>query len=302
MEDNNTINGIPNTNDPCGVGFVILPENVDSEKYKLDVYRTGRISIYGGYGSSNFYNILIDKNVLEEIVFPDVVGKYGTPVFWVNLPDHNEPIVVASFKYDQEPFNFSEFSKKITRVCGSNITDLTMDAKNGKVKLSMNSQDRKSEFEINVNSKNNDSTFKVKVNGQSIYYSSDKTFIVSETSISKVVTNKKGTVVAKVVLSSNSTDNIRYTYQDEFKNKITASKDSINFRADDSKKIDFGDGKEKAVLGETLVGLLEKYDDLFAQMRVNTSFGPSSTRINDAAFKEVKAQFKDILSKLVKLD
>lgn len=303
MEDNVGIKGIKYGNLPIGVGFVIIPKDIDPELYKNDCYRTGRVSIFGGEGHSNFYNILIDKEVLQEIEFPEKSGSNGSPVVWVNLPKHNEPIVIASLKYDEKSYNFQEFSKKITKTFGENIVELFLDAKNGKIKLSSNCQNEKvfSDFEISLNSKNSDSKFTVRVDGQVIVHSTKKLILYSSESIQSAVTNKEGIVVSRFSLD-NGEDKIRARYEDEYGNKITISEEKINFIANKSKKIDFGSGAEPLVLAKTLKSLLDQYDDALSKMTVPTAFGPSGTRINDSEFRSVRAKFETFFSKLTNSD
>ena len=212
-------------NAECGVGFVIIPDGVDPEIYKANVFRTGRISIFGGYGHSNFYDILIDSEALQEIVFPTHNSKYGTPVVWLNIPHHNQPIVIGTLTYDEQPNNAKEFCKKITRRYKESLVNFEMDAKEGRINISVNSKEKKAKFEIMVNSKNDDSEFIIKIGGKTIIHSTDKIIAISQTSIETVVTDIKGKVLAKTRISSKGTE--RFLYEDEYKNKITATSEGL---------------------------------------------------------------------------
>lgn len=223
--DNSAVKGIKNENDFCGIGFIIIPDGVDPEIYKKDCYRNGRISIFGGYGHSNFYDIHIDSEVLQEIEFPKIGDKYGTPVVWINIPKHNQPIIVASITYDQNISNASEFARKFTKIFKQNIVNFEMDAKEGKMSLSVNSNTKRAQFEIFVNSKNNDSEMIIKVEGETIIHTSGRTIVLSEKSVEQVITNKRGIVIARTILNSEGEQ--RFIYEDEFKNEIIASKDNI---------------------------------------------------------------------------
>lgn len=304
LDDNEEIlgiKGISATNLPAGVGYVIIPNNVDIKTYKEDVYRSGRISIYGGYGHSNFYNILIDREVLQRIKFPDKVGEMGSPVVWINIPKHNEPIVISCIKYDEDFHSISEFRSRTTRGNDGNLVDLDLDGKKGKATLNIIGNSKSNgELEININSLNGKGLLKLIVNGKILEKSSDSVIRISERETINAVTNKKGIVLAKIKLSSE--DEKRLDFEDNFENKINTSEDKINIRADKSKKIDFGDGKEPVVLAKTLKSILDKYDDALAKMTVPTAFGPSGTRINDAEFREVRAKFEEFFSKLTNSD
>lgn len=304
MEENDEIlgiKGIPSENLPCGVGFVIIPNNVDIKTYKEDVYRSGRISIYGGYGHSNFYNVLIDREVLQRVKFPEKVGEMGSPIVWINIPKHNEPIVIACLKYDEDFHSTSEFRSRTTRGNDGNLVDFDLDGKKGKATLNIVGNAKSDgELEINISSVNHKGKFKLIVDGRILEKTSDSTIRISEKQMISAVTDKKGITKSKFELNSES--EYRLDYEDEFENKIRSTEDKLNIRADKSKKIDFGDGKEPLVLAKTLKSLLDEYDDALSKMTVPTAFGPSGTRINDAEFRAVRAKFETFFSKLTNSD
>lgn len=295
------VKGFEAENLPCGVGFVIIPPGIDRETYIKDVYSTGRISINGGQQHSNFYDILIDREVLQRIRFPEMEGKLGTPVVWINLPKHNEPIVIACLKFDGEFYSLSEFRTRTTHSKDGNSVDFDLDGKKGKITINVNgNKSSKGEIEVNINSINNDAIYTLFVNGQIRQKSTGDTIRLSEKRIADVAVNKSGIVVAKLEIKSGETN--RLEYADDFKNKITTSEDKINFRADKSKKIDFGDGSEPLVLAKTLKGILDEYDDALSKLTVPTAFGPSGTRINGEEFKAVRDKFEEFFSKLTNSD
>ena len=304
MEENDEIlgiKGIPSENLPCGVGFVIIPNNVDIKTYKEDVYRSGRISIYGGYGHSNFYNVLIDREVLQRVKFPEKTGEMGSPVVWINIPKHNEPIVIACLKYDEDFHSTSEFRSRTTRGNDGNLVDFDLDGKKGKATLNIVGNAKSDgELEINISSLNHKGKFKLIVDGRILEKTSDSTIRISEKQMISAVTDKKGITKAKFELNSES--EYRLDYEDEFENKIRSTEDKLNIRADKSKKIDFGDGSEPLVLAKTLKSILDEYDDALAKMTVPTAFGPSGTRINDSEFRAVRAKFEEFFSKLTNSD
>lgn len=304
MEENDEIlgiKGIPSENLPCGVGFVIIPNNVDIKTYKEDVYRSGRISIYGGYGHSNFYNVLIDREVLQRVKFPEKTGEMGSPVVWINIPKHNEPIVIACLKYDEDFHSTSEFRSRTTRGNDGNLVDFDLDGKKGKATLNIVGNAKSNgELEINISSLNHKGKFKLIVDGRILEKTSDSTIRISEKQMISAVTDKKGITKAKFEINSES--EYRLDYEDEFENKIRSTEDKLNIRADKSKKIDFGDGSEPLVLAKTLKSILDEYDDALAKMTVPTAFGPSGTRINDSEFRAVRAKFEEFFSKLTNSD
>lgn len=307
MKDNNQnvlgIRGISETNLSAGIGFIIIPENIDIDLYKEDVFRTGRVSIYGGYGHSNFHNVLVDRDVIQRINFPNKVGEFGTPVVWINIPKHNEPIIIACLKYDDVFHSISENRSRITRIKDEKTVDLDLNANNSKVILNVKSdEDTKGEIEIILNSINHDGIYKILIDGKILEKSTDSTIRFSEKEIVHGIIDKNGKLLSKLELKYDEQNNEFFVYDDVNKNKIIINKNKINIRADESSKIDFGEGSEKAVLGDTLKKLMEEYDDAFSRMTIPTAFGPSGTRLNELEFKAVRDKFEQFLSKLVNLD
>lgn len=297
------IKGISADNQNAGVGFVIIPKHVDIETYKEDVYRSGRISIYGGYGHSNFNNILIDREVLQRIKFPKNSEEKGSAVVWLNIPYHNEPIVIACLKYDEDFHSISENRKRDTKSEGGNMVDWDIDGKNAKAKLQITANEKNNgEYEINITSAKHNGRFKILVDGEILQKSSGKIIRISENIIGDAVTDIKGVVRGKIELNPNKDSEHILSFEDDYGNKITSKKDEFNIRADQSSKINLGDGKEPVVLAKTLKSILDEYDDALAKMTVPTAFGPSGTRINDSEFRAVRKKFEEFFSKLTNSD
>lgn len=299
------IKGVPTGNLNAGVGFIIIPKNVDVDLYKENVYRTGKVSMNGGYGYGDFHNVNVDREVLQRIKFPEKVGAMGSSVVWINMPKHNEPIIVACLKYDSDFHPLGEQKFKITRGMNNNLVDFDMDGKTGKITISAASmsKDYKSEIEIVLNSVNNDSRFKLKVNGDLILTSSGRQVNISNDRIETAVASKAGKVVARTVMNSNSVEGTdRFLYEDEFKNKININENEIAIKADNSSVIKFGEGKEPMVLGTTMKGKLDKIIEAMQKLTVPTAFGPSGTPVNISEFLAVKEEFDQFLSKLTNTD
>ncbi len=286
----------------AGVGFVIIPENVDRAEYIEDVYSSGRLSVYGGYGHSNFYDILIDRENLQRIKFPTKVGDFGSPVVWLNIPKHNEPIVISVLKYDEDFFELSENRRRDTLTDNGNIVDLDLDAKKGVITISGNGVTKKSVLNIDLNSRDDDSVLKVRINGEILMRSSDRFVQISEKKIEQAVSDVRGIVKARSKMENDVDSGVSYIYEDSNGNRISADKDSVTIKADTSKKINLGGGSDPIVLGNALKEILEEFDDALSMMTVPTAFGPSGTRLNGVQFKQVRNRFDEFLSKLSNTD
>jgi hypothetical protein len=299
------IKGLPSGNLSAGVGHIIIPKGVDIDLYKEDVYRSGRVSMNGGYGYGDFHNILVDREVIQRIKFPERPGQQGSPVVWVNIPKHNEPVIVGCLKFEDEYHSISEQRVRFTRGVNGNVVDLDLDGKKGKITISVNALevDKNGEIEIILNSRNNDSKFKLKVNGEILINATGRIVQISDKTIETAVCKTDGTVTARVVMNGSSDETIdRLLYEDQFNNKVIINKEFIQVKADDSSVIKFGEGKEPLVKGSTLKGHLDSIIDALGKLTVPTAFGPSGTPINIAEFEAVRGKFDDFLSKLTNTD
>lgn len=54
----------------AGVGFVVVPSEVDRVQYINDCYRTNTLTINGGKGYGYFSGVHADINVMQCIKFP----------------------------------------------------------------------------------------------------------------------------------------------------------------------------------------------------------------------------------------
>lgn len=303
MENNNDdilgIKGIESTNLHAGVGYVIIPEGVDRDEYIEDVYRSGKISIYGGYGHSNFYDIHIDREVLQRIIFPAKPNQNGSPVVWINIPKHNEPVVISVLKYDEVIHSLSQYRKRITRSIDGSMVDIDLDAQKSKITISATgNRINRGEIEINLGSLDNNGILKLDINGEVLVRSSDRIVQISEKKIEVAVTDKSGITKAFTRMSSEKDVN-RFEYQDEFENAIIANGELINIS---SKKINHNEGKEPMVLGNTLATKLGELIDAINKLTVPTNSGPSGTPINSAEFTKIKNSLDEIKSKISNLD
>lgn len=301
---------IPSGNLSAGVGFVIIPTGVDPTEYKEDCYRTGRCSIYGGYGHGYFHSVLIDREVLQRIKFPTQPGEHGTPVVWINIPKHNEPIVVACLKHEDDFHPLQEFQKRTTRVSDTgNMVDIDMNPANATLTITVRSEQAEKVprivFRASGNAGEPTAQFIVESDGEYLLNASKRAVFLSNDKIEIGVTGVDRKTRARVVLNSNLEEETeRLLYEDEFNNKVYINENRIQIKAEDSKKIIFGeeDSAEPMVKGDTLVGKLEEIIDGITQLTVPTAFGPSGTPVNSATFIQIKQQLKDILSELTNTD
>lgn len=300
--------GIPTGNLACGVGHIIIPAGVDPNDYTEDVYRTGRVSISGGMDHPHFHNCLIDREVLQRIKIPSVVGKLGSPIVWINLPKHNEPIIIATLKHEDDFHPLSENQKRTTRVSNlGDMVDIDMNPENGILTITVlgKNQEKIPRIHFRIAGTQSDGQFIVESDGDYLMRASNKVVQMSDKTFELGVNGIDGVSKARIKMNSNDEEETeRFIYEDEWGNKVYINENRIQIKAEDSSKIVFGeeDSAEPMVKGETLVGKIEEIIDAITQLTVPTAFGPSGTPINSATFIQIKSQLDTILSELTNTD
>ena len=86
---------------------------------------------------------------------------------------------------------------------------------------------------------------------------------------------------------------------DQFSNEIITNKDNVQILTN---KFNVGKGKEKMVLGDTLIKLIGQILDGITSLTVTTHVGPSGTPLNAAVFSSIKGQLNSALSQLSNTD
>lgn len=307
------IKGVPSGNLSAGVGFIIIPKGVDPELYVEDVMVSGRVSIYGGLGHSQFHNVLVDREVLQRLKFPKKVGEYGTPVVWVNIPKHNSPIIVACLKYDDDFHPLKENQKRITKeTTEGNLVDIDLDPSQSRLTITVNSNSNELPASVifKVNGKDKNGQYIVDVAGEVLLRGSERIVMIGDKTVELAVSSTENVNKARMVFNQaedkEGEDPIdRLLYEDDKGNKIQLNSKKIQIQATKSKKITFGEDGDKTeplVKGNTVVDKLGSIIDAINQITVPTAFGPSGVPNNSAVFTQIKQGLKDILSDLTSTD
>lgn len=119
-----------------GLGYVIIPESVDRDKFVQRCFSNGEVSIVRDLGSFGIINkVKVSPEILQTINFPEKPRQLGDCVAWVleqKTKRHN--IVARIPKNDQVGFNW-EGRHFIAKEMGGKSVLFSMDAKNGSVQL-----------------------------------------------------------------------------------------------------------------------------------------------------------------------
>src|SRR5690554_4895141 len=92
-----------------GVGYIIVPSDVDRNIFVNRCLSTGRVGIINEYGGVE-WDCLIDKSLLNTVDFPTLSMDYGSMIAYVRVPNHNDPLIIANLSKINENLNYSENS------------------------------------------------------------------------------------------------------------------------------------------------------------------------------------------------
>jgi hypothetical protein len=317
----------PNNKLPsAGVGFVVIPEDVEEKDYILDCYRMRRISMNGGYGHGIYRNVSVPNDVIQQIKFPEIKGKYGSAVVWVKDGISNLPVVVACLSDEDDYFSFSQNKFKRTVQSGDSVIDLIMDANRASLQINITDDGNStSEYIIKLTGKNKKSVFKVISDNDINLLASNSVNITTNKEVNvKLIDSEnkiKGSVnfnienglsvvsQLKTDLKVNDSDDKELVsltfdenggiYKDKNSNEITIENGKITVK---SKAINLGNGGSPIPLGDKLIDLIGQICDAISTISVPTAVGPSGPPINSPQFTVIKSQLNSALSQLSKTD
>lgn len=123
-----------------GVGYIVIPTDIDRASYINYCYSNNRVSIKCEDGS--YYNrVPIDKTTINLIEFPFEATDLGTGVVFVTEPTRNLPIIIAALAKNDEVKNLSEGQFKLRRKFGDKVIEIFGDEKTGNLTLNVSGYD-----------------------------------------------------------------------------------------------------------------------------------------------------------------
>lgn len=183
-----------------GLGYIIIPPDVDRDKYIEECFVNETVSIYLDSGGMSINNVKITRECLDNIEFPDKINELGQCVVYIIHPKSRLPIIIGTLSkikqsnligYKQINFrksfkeNFS--SVKIDGVLGQ-ITLSTFSETGGGISVSCGSSNEDSLFEMNIQGYISIFTKELKVRADLIEFGvNPKKAIIGETFTNKVI-------------------------------------------------------------------------------------------------------------------
>ena len=302
----------------AGIGRIIIPDNIERDEYVANCFRTETISINAGLGYGTFHAVRCNSGILQELKFPKDSTEWGMPVVWVKDEMSGRAVIVSYLHPEGEYDNTTEYQKRFSAYNGLKNVEVVLDSENSTLFVNvLGDAEFPSAMKIKLSSPNKDSEFEVYSDNSVRVSAGDNVSIFSAKNINCVVTDEgdtaseisidKETISAKL-FDEESKEKFSMSYKrgtglyikDEFENVIKTQEGSVDV---DSRKINLGEGKEKMVLGDTLVDVLNSLVNAIMRITVTTPAGPSvPPLLNVAEFTTIKGKLNTILSNLSNTD
>lgn len=277
-----------------GIGYIVIPRDVNTAEYVQRCYRNHSVSISGGYDSTYMHGVKITEEALNKIKFPDNDDGLGSAVVWLRDSFTNRAVVIGTLKTAGESNMIQGSQQRIVQETAQSVVEMFLDALN---------------CTINISAKGNENipaVINIKASS-----GTDEGDVVNITSKDYIITDSRHIKVNltedfELTINNGEEDIIHIVGNEEelhitdhFKNEAIFNEENVQIL---TAKFNVGTGKEQMVLGNTLVNLLSQLIDAILNMTVLTHVGPSGTPVNAAAFSEIKGKLEEALSKLSNTD
>lgn len=156
----------PGVRNSSGIGYVIVKakDGKPREDYIKDCVLKGCVTI--AFENGGFLeNVPVLKHVWNYIEFPEKQDKIGSCVLWNNIDKRNLVVITGVVPKINEINNILENQFLISRSLNDKHVEISGDAKNGIVNISVDGGDKGGELMINVFNKNKTSKISLNLKG-----------------------------------------------------------------------------------------------------------------------------------------
>ncbi len=270
-----------------GIGYVIIPSDVNREEYISNCFLNETVSIYPESGGISYNNVKVSVNCLNNIEFPEINDTFGSCVVYLLHPTQKIPIIVGVISKTDESITLNYKLFKLSKSLGDNSVTITGDGSNGNLMVSLFSDSEDGgQLIIDVNNYSKTGVVKLRVTGN--------IFIISNNIDIKVKENIK---VESNLLTIKSEDIECESENLLFKNGTVKFHNDI---------VEVGDKDlEFVALGETLRDEIIK--PLISTLKnfsvIVSSFGPTSVVSPETLIKleQIETKLQNLVSSKLKV-
>lgn len=280
----------------AGVGWVVVPSDIDRKQYVEDCYRTCTLTINGGKGYGYFSGVHASPEVMQNIEFPTDEANRGTPVIWVKDAISQLPVVVAYLRKQGDYYAMGEKQFRLSRGTEEKRNvEVFIDGNTSELQINvLGDSEFPANVNIKINSENEDSTFNLSCDNK-ITVASEKEITIDGNQVLNLLVTTEGKPKCALVYKSGE----GLTYKDEFGNEFICKEGQVQLI---SEEILHNEGKEPMVLGDTLADILKDILEAIQKITVISPSGGTSVPVNAADFAAITGKLDTIKSKISKLD
>ena len=288
-------NPAPGSRLSAGIGYVVIPSDVDRQLYIDQCFRTGTIMMYTEE-QEVIRDVSVDEDTIQQIQFPETIDDLGSAIAWLLLPLKKQPIVTALILKNDETLDIIEHQRRLRKQTDTGLAEISLRGDKGLIGVIVDGETPDSgQLNITVSNRSNNAQLNINIKG--------KAKIVASDSI-ELKAGREFVVIIDDPFIDDAITTIKYTkeqgfeYSDEFGNQIFVRKDEIQVITN---KFRLVQGNEAMVLGNTLKALLDDFIAAVASITTSTLIGAQPI-LNKAQVEALKQRTEAILSELGFLD
>lgn len=260
----------------AGIAYIVIPSDVDRDKYIGQCYKTSTVSIYSERnGFSN--RVPVDQYTLNFLKFPDKLNKFGSAVSFILEPINKRPIITGIYFKNNELSALQENQFKFKRELEGNVVEINASAANKNIDLVVIA-DEEGVINLKVSSINQSAKLNIDIDGDVNIQSANNTTIVQGNKFELATVNTEDNTE---FTTFNQTTN-SHEFHDE-KHKIYTNELKIN------------NGEEPFVLGKRLANFLKDFIQEVGSSTVTTSLGQMPL-LNSQKILDFQNKVSDLLS------
>jgi len=307
---------VPNGRLSSGIGYVIVPTDVDRDSYVESCTRKKTVSILTEQGET-INDVPVGKMAMQFIEFPKLDGnnsrKLGSPVGFVNIPNRNKPLIFDVFDASDE-FNICpEQGFNLTKRTSESTASVTGNGGTGNMSVNSYCKKGNNTLDVSVRSKSVTSVLRVVVDGITSLFSRKMVKLKSGEGFFFEIKDeeKDNATTSQNVYARLSFDNPTFKLEIGNVNPSTlefieAETSVFKYDTDTAtiyqvKKVNIGKGAEAMVLGNTLKALMDDFITHVSSITTVTLLGTQPI-INKALVESLKKRTANILSEYGFLD
>lgn len=274
----------------AGVGYLILPNDLDRDTYVRYCFNTNTISIALENGGI-LNNVQCTKSVIQQLEFPLNTKEVGSQVVWVDQEALGYPVVVGVLLRSDQVTDLSEHQTSQRRVTNNGSSEILVDGQNPFIIINSDSL-KDTGGDIYIVSKNTGLTSKININ-------SSGEINLSSQNIQASISNELN-IIIRDSLQDDKITTINYTkgegfnYQDEFDNQIEVKDGKINIVSDNI-NIGGDNATEPILLGDTTVSMIDKILEILGRTTTTTLIGAQPI-LTAPEFIALRAQLETLKS------